>query len=549
MTNLFKCIFISICLCFIALTHSNAQVLTNSELALLFEKNSQTIMYVGDVKTFKANQLERASISIPHIADITSAENDLIIVAAINSGYTKLSWKDSDGEHTLLIHVLVEDITLIRTSIDELIKAIDLPNIYTKIAKNESKILILGHVTSEEDLERIDQILEYYGEKIINLAALKEDDKSIQIEIDILEVNKGASENIGIEWPTGAFLTEQAARWSTLAGIPDAFFRITDWSRTAFTSQINYLISEGKARILSRPRLVCQSGKEAELLVGGEIPILTSQAITSSSSGLETATEVEYKEYGIKLTINPVISRTNRIKIALNIEVSDIEDAVILGLTTQPTAKAYPISKRTTSTELVLNDAQTLVIGGLIKQKSTETIKKFPFLSSIPILGILFRNSEIETGGGTSKLSDTELVIALTPTIIDPDAKKHSSQGSHDERTPTQKKTALKKIQKNRISKAILNKYVQQVAEKIKNAFIYPAKAKEQKLEGSVQLALQLSSAGQVLDAKITQPSGYEVLDTNSLKIIRQASPYPSFPSEIEREEIWINVPIIYNLK
>lgn len=549
MTNLFKCIFISICLCFIALTHSNAQVLTNSELALLFEKNSQTIMYVGDVKTFKANQLERASISIPHIADITSAENDLIIVAAINSGYTKLSWKDSDGEHTLLIHVLVEDITLIRTSIDELIKAIDLPNIYTKIAKNESKILILGHVTSEEDLERIDQILEYYGEKIINLAALKEDDKSIQIEIDILEVNKGASENIGIEWPTGAFLTEQAARWSTLAGIPDAFFRITDWSRTAFTSQINYLISEGKARILSRPRLVCQSGKEAELLVGGEIPILTSQAITSSSSGLETATEVEYKEYGIKLTINPVISRTNRIKIALNIEVSDIEDAIILGLTTQPTAKAYPISKRTTSTELVLNDAQTLVIGGLIKQKSTETIKKFPFLSSIPILGILFRNSEIETGGGTSKLSDTELVIALTPTIIDPDAKKHSSQGSHDERTPTQKKTALKKIQKNRISKAILNKYVQQVAEKIKNAFIYPAKAKEQKLEGSVQLALQLSSAGQVLDAKITQPSGYEVLDTNSLKIIRQASPYPSFPSEIEREEIWINVPIIYNLK
>ncbi len=549
MTNLFKCIFISICLCFIALTHSNAQVLTNSELALLFEKNSQTIMYVGDVKTFKANQLERASISIPHIADITSAENDLIIVAAINSGYTKLSWKDSDGEHTLLIHVLVEDITLIRTSIDELIKAIDLPNIYTKIAKNESKILILGHVTSEEDLERIDQILEYYGEKIINLAALKEDDKSIQIEIDILEVNKGASENIGIEWPTGAFLTEQAARWSTLAGIPDAFFRITDWSRTAFTSQINYLISEGKARILSRPRLVCQSGKEAELLVGGEIPILTSQAITSSSSGLETATEVEYKEYGIKLTINPVISRTNRIKIALNIEVSDIEDAIILGLTTQPTAKAYPISKRTTSTELVLNDAQTLVIGGLIKQKSTETIKKFPFLSSIPILGILFRNSEIETGGGTSKLSDTELVIALTPTIIDPDAKKHSSQGSHDERTPTQKKTALKKIQKNRISKAILNKYVQQVAEKIKNAFIYPAKAKEQKLEGSVQLALQLSSVGQVLDAKITQPSGYEVLDTNSLKIIRQASPYPSFPSEIEREEIWINVPIIYNLK
>ncbi|MCK5393099.1 MAG: TonB family protein, partial [Candidatus Omnitrophica bacterium] len=295
---------------------------------------------------------------------------------------------------------------------------------------------------------------------------------------------------------------------------------------------------------LSRPRLVCQSGKEAELLVGGEVPNLTTSI--SSSSGSQT-TEVEYKEYGIKLTINPIVTATSQIKIALDVEVSDIEPVITIGAASAPTAKAYPITKRNTSTELILNDFQTLVIGGLIKEKKSENIKKLPFLSSLSILGALFRNKENISGGGDN--SDTELVIALTPSIIDPNKDKINSQSSTEGDLTTKNNLNSRISQKNRVSKAILNNYIQLVAEKIKNAFIYPADAKEQKQEGSVQLAIQLSSSGQVLDAKITQPSGYECLDTNALKVARQASPYPSFPSEIESEDLWLNVPIVYNLK
>ncbi|MCK5287786.1 MAG: pilus assembly protein N-terminal domain-containing protein [Candidatus Omnitrophica bacterium] len=82
-------------------------------------------MYVGDIREFEANQLERAAISTPAVADITSAENDSIIVSAKDSGYTKLNWKDINGDHTVRIHVILEDISLFKSSIDELLKSID----------------------------------------------------------------------------------------------------------------------------------------------------------------------------------------------------------------------------------------------------------------------------------------------------------------------------------------------------------------------------------------------------------------------------------------
>ena len=97
--NFFK--FISLVICFLPLSLSFSQGITNNELSLLFEKNDQVIMYVGDIREFEANQLERAAISTPAVADITSAENDSIIVSAKDSGYTKLNWKDINGDHTV----------------------------------------------------------------------------------------------------------------------------------------------------------------------------------------------------------------------------------------------------------------------------------------------------------------------------------------------------------------------------------------------------------------------------------------------------------------
>ncbi len=512
----------------------------NKSSILGFHELEQYTLYVRDVRSFTVYNPKRVAVNNPEIADISSVSEKEIIITAKSPGTTALTWTDDLGEHSITLNVILENISFIKKQIDNLLKILELPDVYTKEAANESKIILLGKVQSEEKMERMNKLLDTYSEKIINLVDMQEDEESVQIEVKVLEIKRDSAKNLGIEWPTGSVLTDPG-RWNTLGGIPDAFYRVSEWSRSAFNTTVNFLIQNGSARILSQPQLVCQSGKEADLLVGGEVPILTTQISSSGDSG----TSVEYKEYGIQLTINPLVTKARKIKLSLQIDVSDIETAVVLGTTASPTALAYPLTRRTTSTELFLDDGQTLIIGGLIQQKSQETIKKVPLLGNIPLLGMFFRSSNVTGGGGAGNLGDTELVISLTPTLLN---KKSSSGKQQTYYADYTEKISSSSEDIYARDKLFLDIYSQEISQKIIDNFEYPMEAKKLSLEGSVELALLLSSEGELLDIKIMKSSGYDLLDETALKTADQIINYPPLPSEIRKKELWINIPIIYNL-
>jgi TonB family protein len=305
---------------------------------------------------------------------------------------------------------------------------------------------------------------------------------------------------------------------------------------SAFTWTLYALVQEGKARVLSRPRLACQSGKEAELLVGGEKPIITTQVVSGGASG----TSVEYKEYGIKLKIKPTVSEQERIKLVLNVEVSEVEDAVTIG-GTNTTALAYPLKKRTAATELFLNDGQTMAIGGLMRQKSQEDITKTPGLGDIPIVGMLFRKKVSSIGGGTGEKGDTELFITITPTIVSKKTPEPKSVVSLEKTAPQ----AVVSLESRNIPPNLEN-YVRAVQTKIVTAAYYPLSAREAGWEGDVKLNLNLASNGDLKEIKILQSSGYKVLDDAALAVAKKQSPYPPFPPQIESQELWVVVPITY---
>lgn len=540
MKRILNLILFSFLLIFISREYSFAGDI-DEFLILDYAESEQCTLYVGDVKSFTAYIPERVTINNPEIADINSVSETEIVIVAKSAGMTRLTWNDEQGKHSIVLNIILENISFIKSQIEKFLDILDLPNVYIKEARNESKIILLGKVESEEKMHRMNTLLNAYNKKIINLIDIEETEESIQIEIKILEIQKDSAKNLGIEWPTGTALTEPSGRWDDLEGIDNAFYGISEWSRGVFNTTINFLIQNGSARILSQPRLVCQSGKEATLLVGGEVPILTTQVSSSGDSG----TSVEYKEYGIKLLINPIVTETRKIKLSLQVDVSDIETAVILGTTAQPTAKAYPLTKRTASTELFLNDGQTLIIGGLIKQKSQETIKKVPFLGDIPLLGMFFRSSNITGGGGAGNLADTELVISLTPTLLSkkslPGKQQTYSAGSPKKVSSLDKDAYIRE-------KISLDAYAQIIIQKIVDNLEYPLEAKKLSLEGSLKLALLLSSEGKVLDLKIKQSSGHEVLDRDALKAAKQIITYPPSPSEIRKKELWIDIPIVYKL-
>jgi len=168
---------------------------------------------------------------------------------------------------------------------------------------------------------------------------------------------------------------------------------------------VKALQAEGVLQILAEPNLVTTVGKEASFLVGGEFPI----PVLQGGSGAAAVT-IQFREFGIRLTFNPQMTENNTLKMYVKPEVStiDLANAVTLNGFTIPA-----LATRRMETNVELAQGQSFVIGGLIDDRVSETMSKVPGLSSIPVLGALFKSRE-------EKKSKSELLVIVTPELIDP---------------------------------------------------------------------------------------------------------------------------------
>jgi TonB family protein len=183
-----------------------------------------------------------------------------------------------------------------------------------------------------------------------------------------------------------------------------------------------------------------------------------------------------------------------------------------------------------------------MAIGGLIKQKSSEDVRRVPGFSTIPILGFLFRQKTSTIGGGTGERGNTELFIMLTPTIIN-----QKSDVSLKPVTGEIKFEPVDRLVEENLATP-LGKYTSVVKKRILDNLTYPPLAKESGFQGKLKLRLLLSYRGELLEAKIEGSSGYNILDENSLKVAKEISLYPPFPEAIKEKELWIDIPIVYRL-
>ena len=492
-------------------------------------------LIVGETKIIPVQTPTRVIVGNPQVADIANVTESEITLSAKGAGRTSLVYWDVFGEQSENIKVIKEDMTQLKQRVDNLLSQLELEEIYTKASEDEGKVVILGRVKNAGDKERIALTLGDFKDKISDLVEVKEEETVIEIDVQILELNKDGTKTLGFTWPGSMTLTEvgSAALSGTTWG---KLFNVANITRAAFTLKLDALIQEGNARVLSRPRLSCQSNKEAQLLVGGEKPVFT----TSVSTGGTSSTNVEYKEFGIKLKIKPTVTEDDRIKLNLYVEVSDVGEADIIGPVNAPTAKAYPLSKRSVSSELYLNNGQIMAIGGLIKQKTEEDLRKFPWLADVPVLGLFFRQRITKIGKGTGARDDTELFITLAPTIVsrEPPKIKHTSNAA----------VAVKE-QGLSIGSEIpetLENYVRVVQSKILKAAYYPQQAKNAGWEGNVRLNLNITANGGLKGIKLVQSSGYKVLDDAAYAIAEKQAPYPPFPPQVDSQELWVDVPISY---
>jgi TonB family protein len=491
------------------------------------ETEEEITLVIPEVKTISISSPRRIAISNPEIADISSVSQTELIVSPKAVGKTTLIVWDAAGRKTTYpIRVLSEDLSEIKMRIDKLIAELGYPDIYSKISKEENKILLLGNVDSQEHKEKLDSVLLHLKEKIIDMIEVKAQSQLVQIDVEVLEISKNALEDLGFKWvstiddssSSGIKWTEQG--WDESGGFKQDIYKLFRlsriWDRGAISAQLNLIISQGKGRVLSRPKLVCLSGKEASFLVGGEIPVVTS---TSVSGGISV--NVEYKDYGILLEISPTVKSENFIQAVLNTEVSGIDEAKSV---TVSGMYVPAFSKRTAKTELFLKEGQAVFLAGLISSEDSKNINKLPALANIPILGALFRSRKFQE-------DETELVISLTPKII----------RQREEVSTKELSSSLKKEYPR-----TLVKYIQEIQRRIGNAVFYPESVRRYDAEGEVLLSLHILADGRLLNVVVNKSSGNKMLDEASINIVKAQAPFPPLPRASGLSEIWIDVPIVF---
>jgi pilus assembly protein CpaC len=172
-----------------------------------------------------------------------------------------------------------------------------------------------------------------------------------------------------------------------------------------FAAFIKALQSQNVLQILAEPNLVTSNGKEANFVVGGEFPVPILQG-----GGNSGAVTVQFREFGIRLWFTPQITQNKTIKIYIKQEVStlDLANGVQFNGFTIPA-----LSTRKAETNVELGEGQTFVVAGLVDNRESELFTKLPIISSIPILGALFKSKE-------EKKTNSELILMITPEITEP---------------------------------------------------------------------------------------------------------------------------------
>jgi len=251
----------------------------------------------------------------------------------------------------------------------------------------------------------------------------------VLVEAIIVEVTSDNAENLGVTWAAyadsavvGATDFSQitpgvvgalgAASGDDIAdaagaiqdGINLAVGRISE-SGLSFAAVLQALKADANSNIMATPTLVTMDNEEAEIQVGQEVPFVTGSYSNAGNAGgaVNPFQTVERKQVGLTLKLTPQINEGDAILLAIEQEVSTVSDS------TQ--AVDLITNNRIITTSVIVNDSDTLVLGGLIQDEMREREQRVPYLGAIPFIGALFRAKE-------AQLVKTNLMVFIKPTII-----------------------------------------------------------------------------------------------------------------------------------
>lgn len=372
---------------------------------------------LNESKYMAASGITRLAVGNPAIADVQLLSSGDFLLVGKKAGTTSLIvWSDGGRRTEYTVYVAGND----RGMASAIQDAIGYPKVHVQMI--EDRVMLRGKVENQYEHDIALKIAGLYtggdGSGVIDLLEM-EHPSQIRLEAQIIEINSDYTKNLGIQYWSQTPGANSSSGSSTgnpnnniTVGTAGLFYGGEDFSSTrkhggwlgSHVANVNVtlqaLINEGKARILSRPSITTMSGKTANILIGGRIPIPVSDGNGNVS--------IDWHEYGVKLNIEPVVDSEDKITSKVHAEVStlDYSHGVKIDSFSVP-----GIATREAESEVNVRSGMTMAIGGLINSEDAKIVSKIPLLGDLPIIGRFFRH--------TSNTRDKrEVIILITPTLV-----------------------------------------------------------------------------------------------------------------------------------
>ena len=407
-------------------TEGLAPVTTESSAQSDQDSPTNLLLTVGkSVVIDNALPMERISVGFGDIVEGTAISPHQLLLNAKTPGATSLIIWQEGGTRRFF------DITVMASSFlaDRRIKGIqreierELPGQSVNLSIENDTVFLRGTVKDVTSADRAVSIASTLG-KTVNLlyvdvpppeaqillrVKFASVDRSTRTQLGLNILSTGAGNTIGSATtqqfsPMGfSPLQNKTAVTTTIADALNLFFFRSDLNLGATIAALEV---KGLLQILAEPNVLAQNGKPASFLAGGEFPF---PSVSSGTGGTPMVT-IQFREFGVRLTFIPTITPRGTIHLEVAPEVSALD------FTNGLSVSGFIVPALTTrklNTQVELNEGQSFAIGGLLDNRTTETLEKIPLIGDIPVLGKLFQSKSVTK-------QNTELIVIVTPELVRP---------------------------------------------------------------------------------------------------------------------------------
>lgn len=358
--------------------------------------------------------IKRAHIVNPKIAELIYSQTQSprwVFVSGKAVGSTQLTLWGNNNELLGTFEILVSpDVAGLKKSLYEIF-----PEENVSVRSSGDHITLTGTVSGAMKLKEVLTLAESFApEKVVNLLQVG-GIQQVMLEVRIAEISKKVGNQLGINF---GWSGKDGFALSTLDNLTNIIIPAAGQISVNPGSSINASLGfmggdpvivaidamqeDGLLQILAKPTLIAQSGQSASFLAGGEFPFPVASTFDRFS--------IDWKPFGVGLNFTPTVLGADTISLVVSPEVSELDFTKTISFA----GFAVPsIETRRMSTVVELKDNQSFVIAGLLKNYVRESVKKFPLLGDIPILGALFRSTRYQK-------DETELVVIVTPHLVKP---------------------------------------------------------------------------------------------------------------------------------